>query len=668
MKFRNDVNGLRAIAVISVIFFHYKVPAMTGGFVGVDVFFVISGYLMTKIILSRLDDERFSLTGFYVDRARRIVPALAGLVAMLLAVGYFLVAPGVYRQIGMHSLAALSFVSNIVFYKEAGYFDLESEQKWLLHTWSLSAEWQFYLIYPILLLTLQRSGLSKWRRHVLLIGLLLSLALCIAGTANFRQACFFLLPARAWEMLAGGLVYVYANPGRRSALQARIMEASGLALVLASLFMFDSATPWPSYWAVAPVIGTCLVIAAERRDAIWASNRVVGLIGRWSYAAYIWHWPIAVGFAYFEFGRSPIAMGVVLIGALAFGGAGMRALAGFQQGHALLADGKVRQRLGFAAITATAIAAGAVFADQGLPWRHPESRALVELYESAKADWDFPKNCEGLSHTGQLRPCVAGPTTKGGTLFIGDSHAEMLFPRFVARDFANYESGVTFATARGCPPAPGVNRLASGYHCDAFFEKAMEFAETGHFGRVVLISTWAYFVPPGISVTDTDRICFTGPDGCRLEIDAVRYQRKSEAVFSQLTARLRALRDRGIDVIVVLPFPRLSYDLTMNLAKRAFLGSGLPLAAPMDRVAFEAETGDIRTILKAVALRADARTLDPDSYLCSATICPTLDQAGAPLYVDSNHFRASAVRDSRFGFVDALLNRNTEWVDVAPTN
>lgn len=197
--FRTDINGLRAWAVVAVMLFHFGVPGFAGGFVGVDVFFVISGFLMTQIIVKGLEGGRFSVWGFYLARARRILPALLVLCAVLLALGWFVLPAPDYRPLGMHVLTSVLFASNIQYWREAGYFDAASHDKWLLHTWSLSVEWQFYLVLPLLL-----WGVWRWwpgRRNaarVLAAGLVASLGLSVWLTAHKPEAAFFLLPTRAW--------------------------------------------------------------------------------------------------------------------------------------------------------------------------------------------------------------------------------------------------------------------------------------------------------------------------------------------------------------------------------------------------------------------------------------------------------------------------------------
>lgn len=214
LTFRPDIAGLRAWALLAVVLFHFNIPGFGGGFVGVDIFFAISGYLMTQIILRGLEGERFSIWGFYLARARRIVPALLVLCAVLLTLGWFVLPASDYRPLGMHALTSVMFASNIQYWREAGYFDSASHDKWLLHTWSLSVEWQFYLVLPLLLWGVWKlwpGRLSAAR--VLIAVLLVSFALSVWLTSQKPEAAFFLLPTRAWEMLAGALVALYGGGG-----------------------------------------------------------------------------------------------------------------------------------------------------------------------------------------------------------------------------------------------------------------------------------------------------------------------------------------------------------------------------------------------------------------------------------------------------------------------
>ena len=246
--FRADINGLRAIAVLAVVLFHFGVAGFSGGFVGVDVFFVISGYLMTRIILAPLAEQRFSVLRFYLARARRIFPALAVLGALMLAYGWFQLSPVDYKTLTKHAGASLLFISNHTYWKESGYFDVDAHEKWLLHTWSLSVEWQFYLLYPLLIVAVHRlirrpGGVAGALWAVFLASLAWSAWLAFANPSK----AFFLLPTRAWEMLAGGLIFLHQNACNRLTQGRRWIELAGLAAILAASMGFSRDSTWPVF-------------------------------------------------------------------------------------------------------------------------------------------------------------------------------------------------------------------------------------------------------------------------------------------------------------------------------------------------------------------------------------------------------------------------------------
>ncbi|WP_320729545.1 acyltransferase family protein [Enterobacter ludwigii] len=288
MEFRKDINALRAIAVIAVVLFHFDNNLVPGGFAGVDVFFVISGYLMTKIICDRLNNESFSIYGFYKARARRIVPALAITCLMTLVLGWLFIAPGQYLEMGKDSLSSMLFISNFLYYLRSGYFDDSSTNNFLLHTWSLSVEWQFYVIYPLVLLFVKKLLGLRFLPHAITFMALTSFASGLYGTYIYSDLAYFMFPSRAWAMLAGGVLYYI--PAK--AISPKIFFIGIIALGY-SFFAFSKFTPWPGVGAVIPVLGAVLYIASKK-DNIVLNNKITQFIGTISYEVYLTHWPVLV--------------------------------------------------------------------------------------------------------------------------------------------------------------------------------------------------------------------------------------------------------------------------------------------------------------------------------------------------------------------------------------
>ncbi len=293
---RRDIDGLRALAVIPVVLFHFGL-GLSGGFVGVDVFFVISGYLITSIIFREINAGRFSFADFWARRARRIMPALSVVLLATLAVGWFIMPASDYSQLGRAVRYQAMFISNILFMRQDGYFNPASDFKPLLHTWSLSVEEQYYIFFPLLMVLLTRY-LRHWR--LMLAGLLLvSFSLNVWMIEREPDAAFFLLPMRAWELLCGAMLAVL--PVSKRSFAPAIYQAvslAGLAMVLFAILTFDRTTQFPGWAALMPVLGATAML--------WANGQTPTLVGRLlstrpmvgvgliSYSLYLWHWPIFV--------------------------------------------------------------------------------------------------------------------------------------------------------------------------------------------------------------------------------------------------------------------------------------------------------------------------------------------------------------------------------------
>ena len=650
MKFRHDINALRALAVTAVVLFHYKVDFVPGGFIGVDVFFVISGYLMTSIIMGRLAKNKFNIWEFYSDRAKRIVPGLMGVCFALLVAGYFFVEPATYHYLGSTSISALLFFSNFRFWQATSYFDPQSDVKWLLHTWSLSVEWQFYLAYPLLIMGLNHFEKTRARMGTFLWeAALLSLLLCLWSSIVFPSSAFYMLPQRAWELLAGGIVALQFNNSKQRF--ATLLLMAGSLMILVPVALYDQSLPWPYYWGLLPVLGTCFIIAANRPDAALFRNPFVQLIGRWSYSIYLWHWPVAVTAIYFGFTRTTpfkIASEIVIIAlVLGIGGLCITFFQRFLKPH--LAQTRFQEMTaGAGALALTVSFAGFVTFEQGLPNRRPESdQRKLAMYEAAAKDWSFPDECNGRDSEDHLRPCRVGSDDGQGVLVLGDSYAMQIFSRFKDSAKSNTRSSFTFLATPGCPPLTGIQIRHDRFNCNGFVDQVFRYAETQNFKRIVLVANWyAYFNLPN------HLICFIEGDQCTVRQDEAWFYSHMDKAFDSLRTRLLEFKIRGIDIVIVGATPSGHWDVPYELAKRKFWGGDTQEVEFIDRKDFETRAVPTKSRLEGLAASVGAAFIDPLNYLCDDTRCPTVDKDGVPYYRDDGHFRSEAVKASRFQFLD----------------
>lgn len=292
MKYRAEIDGLRAVAVIPVILFHANLPLFGGGFVGVDIFFVISGYLITSILIEDIENKRFSIVNFYERRARRILPALFFVMLCCIPFAWMWMVPSQMKDFSQSLVATSLFSSNILFWSETDYFAAAAEAKPLLHTWSLAVEEQYYLLFPLFLFFAWRFGKNRvfW---IIVVMAAISLALCEWGWRNLPAANFYLAPARVWELFAGSIAAFVVR--ERGVKKNNLLATIGLGAILFAIFAFDESTPFPSLYALVPVIGVVLLVLYAEKDTLVAKllgTRLLVGIGLISYSAYLWHQPL----------------------------------------------------------------------------------------------------------------------------------------------------------------------------------------------------------------------------------------------------------------------------------------------------------------------------------------------------------------------------------------
>lgn len=563
LEYRADIDGLRAVAVLSVILYHAGIRAFGGGYVGVDIFFVISGYLITSIITVETVDNRFSIVRFYERRVRRILPALYVVVASCIPFAWLEMVPEQLSQFGHSIGATVIFASNILFWREAGYFAPASELKPLLHIWSLSLEEQFYMVFPAVFLLLRR-----FRRRVL-IGLMggaivISLALTEWAWRHVPGAAFYLLPTRLWELLAGSLCAVIALEHGRT--PAPFLSLLGLVCVVVPVLWYDDRIPWPSLFTVVPVAGTCALMLFSGPDTLVGrllGTRACTSIGVISYSAYLWHQPL-FAFARLGMAHAPSSAEMLALSALALamGGLSWRFIERPFRNPVMVGT---RLLVLFVALTSAALLSvsailwyPAVWEDRWAAGQTPQARAVLAVLAKSTAHPDLRINItpcrfieEGLTPgiARRLRECRDrhGP----GLLVIGDSHGIDLFGELT-----------------GQYPGPFLVGIAKGQCRPHHLMRDCQYAAVSHFLRanpgvfhhVVFEQAGFYLLRRNGEAGERDQIA-------SLAMDApVRDVVPDTAVIAADFAYLRELADH---VPVVWYGPRLEPMVTLRALMRA---------------------------------------------------------------------------------------------------
>lgn len=632
--FRRDINGWRAWAVIAVMLYHFKVPGFNGGFIGVDVFFVISGLLMTRIIMDGLEQRtgRFSLLGFYSARARRIMPALAAVCATLLVLGWWALLPLDYRQLGNQIVTALTFTSNFLFWRQTGYFAPGAEEQWLLHTWSLSAEWQFYLALPLILMLAWRL---RARRStviaVVTVMFLASLGLSAGITATHRDTAFYLLPARAWEMLAGSLAYFIAHQRVLPRHVARALEGLGLVLLVGSAIAFNPETSWPGWHALVPVLGAMAVLTAARSDSIWTTTRWAQWAGSRSYSLYLWHWPVVVAIRYWGSLDDPgqVVLGLLLTTILAE--------LSFRYVESPVRIARVRQGFNVALVahftlfmTVAALAAG-VRLKQGVEGRFPAQVETVSRESLNK----HPRINECLYWTGPVSPSCMHGGKRLRLIVMGDSHANALVSAALAAA-PGADDGVMEWTYTGCPILRNVRKRKPGdWRCTDFIEWSIRQLETIPRDVPLVIAnrhSW-YAYGEGRSVNDGAPWVYL--PGAPLE-PMPAFLNAYQQALTDTVCRLAESRT----VFLVRPIPEMHVNVP-NLARSMIWGKSPE--ASVRRVEYEAINRPFMAAQDQARQRCGVRILDPWNYLCARDKCDGIRE-GRSLYYDDDHLSESGNR------------------------
>jgi peptidoglycan/LPS O-acetylase OafA/YrhL len=489
-RYRPDIDGLRAIAVLLVVIFHAFPDALPGGFIGVDIFFVISGFLITGIVARELAAKRFSIATFYSRRVRRIFPALIVVLLVVLALGWFWMLPEAYARLSSDVFASAAFTANIALLLQSGYFDVESAQKPLLHLWSLGIEEQFYLVWPpILMLAARfRIGLLATASAIALASFVLNVALI----GENPVATFYLPLTRGWELLAGAALALAWDRIPQTARSSDWRAMVGLALLAIAVASLNTHRAFPGWWAVLPVLGSVLLLSAPAARGVRSvlASRPMVFFGLISYPLYLWHWPLLVFFSIIKFAALTLLERGLIVGlsiALAwvtyrfieipirFGAPSRSKIAGL-----------------CAAMAVLAVAGGVVVQNGGFDIRLPvEIRAMAHVPTQA-AKWRVNTCLLDLSHQTDFAAECVEHDRRPLLLVWGDSTAGALMPGLLkAQEMRGF--ALAQLTASSCIPAlnadiPGVP------NCRAHNDRVLAMIRQIRPEIVLLHGTWEKYL------------------------------------------------------------------------------------------------------------------------------------------------------------------------------
>lgn len=581
MKYRAEIDGLRALAVVPVILFHAGFELFSGGFVGVDVFFVISGYLITTILIEDIDNKRFSIVNFYERRARRILPALFFVMLVCIPFAWMWMLPNQMKDFSQSLVAVSLFASNILFWRESGYFAAAAEEKPLLHTWSLAVEEQYYVLFPIFLILAWRFGKNRVFWMIVAMAAI-SLLLSEWGWRNKATANFYLAPTRAWELFAGSIAAFMVQ--KKGVQKNNLLATLGLAAIVFSIFFYDETKPFPSVYALVPVLGVVLLVLFGEKDTLAAkllsTKGFVG-IGLISYSAYLWHQPL---FAFARI-RSLEHPSMSLMLTLSF----LSMVLAYFSWRCIETPFRDKSAITRMQILSASLAVVASFSavglsghlSKGFPNRIDESLLLT----IEKID-DEALRLAGIGcHLGTDIP-NSFPTECGvnleksqiDVLFIGDSHLDaigrQLLDRFEALGMSAYALSYS-----GCVPISGLNRadMDNSFQCVEYNEAVRNFAQVNGVKTIVLIGRFPLYLlgerynngeggiedgnPVLVHLDSTE-----SPTRSNNSVDRI------QSVLNRYRSDIQELTKR-FNVVVFTPTPEVGWDVPNYYSKQIMFSS-----------------------------------------------------------------------------------------------
>jgi len=673
LKYRADIDGLRAIAVLSVVGFHAFPDWMPGGFTGVDIFFVISGFLISGIIIGNLEKGSFSFSEFYARRIRRIFPALILVMIACYALGWVVLLPDEYKQLGKHIAAGAGFVSNLFFWQESGYFDHAAQVKPLLHLWSLGIEEQFYIVWPLSVYLIFKCRLNFFRIAIALLAI--SFAFSIKSSYSDLSQAFYSPAARFWELLTGSILatlalhktslLVQVDQGivnlRGRAVPKRfsqnilnnLISLSGACLICGTWFLVTRDTTFPGWAVLLPVVGTnCVIFAGPHAwlNRTILSNRILVALGLISYPLYLWHWPL-LSFARIIEGAAPAPEIRAMVVAASIVLAWLTYLF-LEKPVRFGPSGPVKTLALLLIMSGVGVTGYVTYRQDGLEFR------LLNLVKISRAagEWEYPGNLKSFNYQGKhFLEQKSG--LENTTLFIGDSNIEQYYPRIdeLIKRKPGTTNSVIFSTGEGCVPIPQTT-IPSYKYCADLLKTSLELALSRKDISTVVIGGLWYQYLSGEAISGEALSYYFSGDGQQypVEMGSAGYQ----MALTALSKYIATLKRGHKQVMLVLNIPMGSELDPFYMVHRelnhfpdifTIRDGGINLND------FEEKYGYIKNDLIRIANKNKIEFIDPVSFLCGNALCSSVDNDGEPLYKDGQHLRPGFVRN-KATFIDVTVS------------
>ncbi len=623
-QFYPEIQGIRAISIIAVILFHFGLHALPGGYIGVDMFFVISGFLITRMITWEIGRGTFSTARFYKNRVVRLLPNLFLMTVASAIISYFVLKPYDFFQYGKSLQFSAIYLTNMVFARQQGYFDMSRDTKPLLHTWSLSIEEQFYLIFPVFLILLY-----KLKAHRIAVLVLIGLASLWVRFNYIQQHLptegFFSFAGRIWEFVAGALTALMSASLREKLANNEALALLCMVLIAASLLFLDESHS--ALLLVIPCLATAMFIASSQgtRTGRWVSGKFLVFIGGLSYSLYLWHWPLIVWFHNADYQLNRYTRTVILIlltGTLSY--LAWKYVEEPCRQNREKFSGRFVAGLTLCFATFCVAVGGYVYAKGGMENRFPNwvkaknNLAAFDFKAATGIEINYPANCLiGDDPKAILSHCSFGDKhSENRFLVLGDSHTAAWYPAFQAAAEAKHAQG-TLVTLPGCPPLFGISSLdgAKDICAQGFDRRISALIAAKVFKKVFLVASWSMYTEgdpnnqPNHFISDAETVSHDSASSKRV-------------IAKHLQETIRRMKENNIEVVIVhsVPvLPRVIQNLPDDFTQ--------PLAD------FQRQNQFMEDFMRQ---HPGAVSIDPGSVFCDVQICKTRSN-GNILYTDNNH-------------------------------